>query len=193
MTHHLGQKIILKPPFQNDRSRSDRDQGNFSRVGTLHNGQNSQAQNSHKPFTRDNGPTSEINNGRPIQNINTAPAKEEGSMKEILERIKNGQLVEVNDKPRGQQNESKHVPQSLPISSIAKDKAPLMSANKVSLKDAIEQAMKENKKNSEPEARKSPQEDPIKVDDNLRANKQNEKEHKVAEVSEDVLKNLLEI
>ena len=117
--------------------------------------------------------------------VNTPEPKSKGGMGDLLDRIKKGELVEVKTEPK------KHITQSpsptLPVSAIARDKAPLASPNKLSLKDAIEQALKDKPKRETSQPSKDL---PMQASAAAEAPKS---QIAVPEVSEDVLKNLLEL
>jgi hypothetical protein len=132
--------------------------------------------------------TSSNRSSAPVQ-ASVVLNKEEGGMKELLERIKKGDLVEVREQPK--KNTTHSLQTSIPVSAVSKDKAPLTSPNKLSLKDAIEEALREKSKK---EVASTVREEPVKQEEPKTAQADKpKKENTSAEVSEDVLKNLLEL
>lgn len=110
------------------------------------------------------------------------------STQDILEKIKKGEVIEIRDKPQKNTLERTDVSRdSIPLSAIKGDKAPAISSQKDSLKDAIEKALKEEKNKNN---------NFVKLDNDINEKINSEEninsDQKTKEVPEEVLKSLLE-
>lgn len=110
-----------------------------------------------------------------------------GKPNDLLQRIYSGELVET----QSEKHKKLRADKQLPLSSIAKDKAPVQSSNKLTLKDAIEKALQDKKKVQE-EGRQAQQEsNPTEQQPVLEKPQQSQQSSQVLEVPEDVLKKIL--